>query len=107
MKKGTIKVSVLYPSGEGKTFDLDYYCNTHFALVKELLGDAVLGATVEEGLAGGVPGSEPAYQVIGNIYFESLEAYQNSMGPHAEKIIGDVPNFTNIEPLIQISKVII
>jgi uncharacterized protein (TIGR02118 family) len=107
MKKGVIKVSVLYPSGEGKNFDMDYYMNKHAPMVQELLGDAIIGATVEEGLTGGVPDSEPAYQVMGNMYFESVEAYQNSLGPHAEKIMGDIPNFTNIEPVIQVSKVLI
>jgi len=52
MKKGTIKVSILYPDGEGKTFDMDYYCNKHVPMVAELLGDAVIGATVEKGIAG-------------------------------------------------------
>ena len=33
MKKGMIKVSVLYPNGEGKNFDMDYYCNQHVQLV--------------------------------------------------------------------------
>ncbi len=107
MKKGAIKVSVLYPSGNGKTFDMDYYCNKHAPMVKELLGEAVIGVTVEQGLAGGVPDSEPTYQVMGNLYFESVEAYQNSLAPNAEKIMGDIPNFTNIEPIIQISKVLI
>ncbi|WP_163714617.1 EthD family reductase [Mangrovibacterium lignilyticum] len=107
MKKGAIKVSVLYPSGEGKTFDMIYYCKKHVPMVSELLGNAVIGATVEEGLAGGLPDSEPTYHVMGNLYFESVEAYQNSLGPNAEKIMGDIPNFTNIEPVIQISRVII
>jgi len=107
MKKGAIKVSVLYPSGEGKTFDMDYYINKHVALVNELLGDAILEASIEEGLAGGEPGSEPAFCVMGNMYFESIEAYQNSLGPHVEKIMGDIPNFTNIEPVIQVSKVVV
>ena len=38
MKKGMTKVSVMYPNGEGKTFDMDYYTNTHLALVGSLLG---------------------------------------------------------------------
>lgn len=107
MKKGTIKVSVLYPSGEGKTFDMDYYLNKHAALVNELLGDAIIGATIEEGLAGGLPDSEPAFLVMGNMYFESIESYQNALGPHAERIMGDIINFTNIEPVIQISRVVV
>ena len=107
MKKGAIKVSVLYPSGEGKTFDMDYYCNKHVALVNELLGGAIIGTSIEEGLAGGAPDSQPTYVAMGNMYFESIESYQNSLGPHVERIMGDILNFTNIEPVIQVSKVLI
>jgi len=55
MTKGMIKVSVLYQNIEGKKFDMDYYCNTHIPMVKELLGVALKGATVEKGLGGAVP----------------------------------------------------
>ena len=41
MKKGMIKLSVMYPNGEGKTFDMDYYCNKHIPMVAGLLGDVV------------------------------------------------------------------
>ena len=27
IKKGMIKVTILYPNGDGKTFDMDYYSN--------------------------------------------------------------------------------
>ena len=107
MKKGTIKVSVLYPDGEGKTFDMDYYCSKHVPMVAELLGDAVIGATVEKGLAGGEPDSTATYQAMGNLYFESVEMFQNSFGPNVDKIMGDAPNYTNIEPVMQISEVMI
>ena len=35
MKPGMIKLSVFYPKQEGKTFNMDYYCNTHLPLVGE------------------------------------------------------------------------
>lgn len=107
MKKSSIKVSVLYPSGDGKTFDMDYYCNKHVPMVAGLLGNAVIGATVEKGLGGGEPGSPPSYVAMGNLYFETMESFQSSFGPNAGKIMGDVPNFTNIEPAMQISEVMI
>ena len=107
MKKGTIKVSVLYPNGEGKTFDMDYYCNKHVPMVAGLLGDAVIGATVEKGLAGGEPDSSPTYAAMGNLYFESVEMFQSSFGPNADRIMSDGPNYTNIVPVIQISEVMI
>jgi len=107
MKKGSIKVSVLYPSGDGKTFNMDYYCNKHVPLVAGLLGDAVIGATVENGLGGGEAGSPPSFAAMGNLYFETMESFQSSFGPNAEKIMSDLPNFTNIDPVLQISEVMI
>jgi uncharacterized protein (TIGR02118 family) len=107
MKKGMIKVSVLYPNGDGKNFNMDYYCNHHVPMVGGLLGDAVKAATVEKGLGGGEPDSPATYAAMGNLYFDSLDSFQNSFGPNAEKIMADLPNFTNIEPVIQISEVMI
>ena len=102
-----IKVSVLYPNGVGKKFDMEYYCNQHVSLVGGLLGDAVKGATVEKGIGGGEPGSPATYAAMSSLYFNTVEAFQNSFGPNQEKIMADLPNFTNIEPVIQISEVII
>jgi len=102
-----IKVSVLYPNGVGKKLDMEYYCNQHVSLVGELLGDALKAATVEKGLGGGAPDSPATYAAMGNLYFNSMESFQNSFGPNEEKIIADLPNFTNIDPVIQISEVMI
>jgi uncharacterized protein (TIGR02118 family) len=107
MKKGTIKVSVLYPSGEGKHFDMNYYSNNHVALLGKLLGDAIIGASVENGLGGAAPGVKAPFVAMGNLYFENMESFQNSFGPHAQTIMGDVPNYTNIEPIVQVSEVIV
>jgi uncharacterized protein (TIGR02118 family) len=107
MKKGTIKVSVFYPNGEGKNFNMDYYCNKHVPMVKGLLKDAVLGIDVESGLGGGQTEEPAQYTAMGHLYFDSVEAFQNSFGPNAEQIMGDIPNYTNIEPIIQVSEVMI
>jgi uncharacterized protein (TIGR02118 family) len=107
MKKGMIKVSVLYPNGSDKTFDIDYYCDTHAPLVAGLLGNALKGATVEKGLGGGAPGSPALYIAMGNMYFDSVEEFGKSFGPNAEKIKGDMANFTNSQPIIQVSKVML
>lgn len=100
-----IKVTVFYPNTEGKKFDMDYYCNKHIPFVKEKLGDVLKEVAVEEGLSGAEPGSSAAYIAMCHLYFDSVEAFQNSFGPHAEEIMGDLPNYTDIQPLIQISKV--
>lgn len=106
MKKGAIKLNVLYPTGKGKHFDMDYYANKHVALVTELLGDAIIGASVAKGIGGAAPGEEAPYKAMGILYFESVDSFQNSFGPNAAQIMADLPNFTNIEPVVQISEVV-
>ena len=105
MKKGMIKLIVLYPNGEGKKFDMDYYCNKHIPMVAGLLGDALKGATVENVLSGEEPGSVPPYLAVGNLYFDTLEDFQKSFGANMDKMGADIPNYTNIEPLVLISEV--
>lgn len=107
MKKGTIKVSLFYPKGKTKEFDMDYYLNKHVPWVSGLLGDAILGATIEKGLAGGAPDAPAPYVALGNIYFSSVESFQNSFGPHVEAIMADMPNYTDAMPIIQISEVLV
>jgi len=107
MKKGSIKASVFYPGGKGITFNMDYYLNKHVPMVSGLLGNAMIGATIEKGLSGGAPDAPAPYVAMGNIYFESLESFQNSFGPNATAIMGDVPNYTNAEPIVQISEVLV
>jgi uncharacterized protein (TIGR02118 family) len=107
MTKGMIKVSALYPHGEGKKFDINYYCNKHVPMAQSLMGDSLKGVTVEKGLAGGTPGSSASYVAIASIYFDSVESFQNTFATHGEKLMADVSNFTDIEPVIQISGVII
>jgi len=34
-----------------------------------------------------------------------MEAFQTAFGPHAEAIMADIPNYTNIQPTLQISDV--
>jgi len=105
MKKGMAKVSVMYPNNENSKFDIDYYINTHIPLVSKLLGDSLKDASVEKGLGSAAPGSPAPYSCIGIMYFDSVRDFGESFGPNAEEILGDLPNFTNVEPVIQISEV--
>ncbi len=100
-----IKVSVLYPNTPGATFDMAYYCNRHMPMVREKLGAALKGSSVDQGIGGDEPGSPAPYLAMGHLLFESVEAFQAAFGPHAEAFASDVPNYTNIQPTIQISEV--
>ena len=100
-----IKVSVLYPNEEGKKFDMDYYLKSHIPMVQGKLGAALKGGAVEQGLSGAEPGSPATYVAMAHLLFDSVEAFQNAFGPNAETIMEDVPNYTDIQPVFQISEV--
>lgn len=106
IKKGMIKVTILYPNGDGKKFDMDYYSTKHMPLVASLLGDSLKAFEIDKGIAGKTPDDPIPYLAIGYLYFDRLSAYQNSFKPNAEKIRNDIPNYTNIQPVIQISEVV-
>lgn len=99
-----IKVSVFYPNSQGATFDMAYYTGKHLPLVQQRV-TTCKGITAEKGVSGATPGSSPAYIAIGHLLFDSIESFQSGFTPHATEILGDVPNYTNIQPVIQISEV--
>ena len=106
VKKGMIKVTILYPNGEGKKFDMDYYSTKHMPMIATLLGDSLKLFEIDKGIAGRTPNDPIPYLAIGYLYFDRLSAFQNSFKSHAEKIRGDVANYTNIQPILQISEVV-
>ena len=102
-----IKVSVMYPHQPGFRFDFDYYCNKHMVMVKDRLGDACQGIAVDKGISGDPPGAAPAFVAMAHLFFESTEAFQKAFAPHAEAILSDIPNYTSLKPIIQLSEVLI
>ena len=78
-----IKVSVLYANRNGATFDMDYYCNRHIVLVRQLLGDAVKGLEVDQGVASS---QDPApFIAIGHLWFDSVEDFQAGLAAHGPR----------------------
>lgn len=100
-----ITVTVLYPNDAGAKFDMRYYLENHIPMVKRLLGSALKGVIVEQGLGGGAPGSKAAYSVICHLRFDSAESFQAAFGPHAATVQADVHNYASAEPVIQVSEI--
>lgn len=100
-----VKVSVFYPYSEGSKFDIAYYVEKHMPMVRRKLGAACKGLAVEHGVGGAAAGAPPTYIAMGHALFDSAEAFQAAWAPHAEAIMGDVPNYTTIQPVMQVSEV--
>jgi len=99
-----IKVSVLYPNRPGAKFDMKYYCEKHIPMVRQKLGAACKRVAVEQGIGGAAPGAPAAFIAMGHLYCDSAEAFQAAFAPHTQAIMGDIPNYTDIEPTIQLSE---
>lgn len=106
VEKGLVKVSIMYPYAEGKTFDMDYYEKNHMPYVAGLLGANLVRYTIEKGMSSGIPNSPLPFVAIGCFYVKSLPDYQAAIAPHREAIRADFPKYTNISPVILISEVI-
>jgi uncharacterized protein (TIGR02118 family) len=60
---------------------------------------------VDQGIGGFGPGSPAPYLAVGHLMFDSVEAFQTAFEPHAQEIMGDIPNYTSLQPIIQISEI--
>ena len=97
-----IKVSVMYSNRDGATFDMDYYIKSHMALVRRLLGDDVKGLAVDQGLADAA--GPPRYLAMGHLMFDSVDAFRSAMTAHGPALMADIANYTNCQPVIQVSE---
>ena len=102
-----IKVSVMYPNSPDARFDHAYYRDRHMPMVKSRMGEHLTYYTVDKGLGGGAPGVAATYIAIGHLVCDSIEAFQAGFGPHTNEIMGDIPNYTNLTPTIQISDIVV
>jgi uncharacterized protein (TIGR02118 family) len=96
-------VSVAYPKTATSTFDHSYYMGTHVPLVDRLWGPLGLrNTTVLRGT--GSLGGAPPFELICLLDFTSQEAFTEAAGAHADDIMGDIRNFTNVEPIVQFNE---
>src|SRR6478736_5700618 len=105
-EKGLIKVSIMYPFAEGKTFNMEYYETKHMPMVAAFIGSNLVKYTIEKGVASGTPNQPLSYMAIGTFYVKSLNDYQTAIGPNRDAIRADFANYTNITPVILISEVV-
>jgi uncharacterized protein (TIGR02118 family) len=93
-----IKMSVMYPVTEGATFDHDYYRDHHVPLAVRTWG--LDDAEIEKGIDG-------PYVAVVHFRFESVEAMRAATSVDGSAAVSaDVPNYTTIRPIRQISQIV-
>jgi uncharacterized protein (TIGR02118 family) len=101
-----IRVSVCYPNDPNVKFDMDYYVNKHLAMVSQKLTPlGLVRHEADRGVASAQPGAPAPFVAIGYMYFNNMQDFQKCMAPAAE-MMADIPNFTNVQPQVQISEIV-
>lgn len=103
-----VKISILYPNNTGDRFDLSYYVEIHMpmSIAKLSSHPGYKGVSIERGLSGAAQGSQPAYVAMCHYLFDSVDDFMAAFMPIAGMLQGDIPNYTDIEPVIQVSEVL-
>ena len=96
----------MYP-GSATRFDYDYYVQKHTPMVRELWGPfGLVAVEISKGVSGLAPGSKPPYVTITNLVFTSVEGLQSALEASGAQVMGDIPNFTDVQPEVQLNEIL-
>jgi uncharacterized protein (TIGR02118 family) len=103
-----IRITFLYPNSRNARFDLEYYVEKHMPLSIDLLGvhPGFRGVSVDHGICAS-PDTVPPYVAVCNFLFDTLDDFMEAVTPHLAALRTDMGNYTDIEPIFQVSEVLI
>src|SRR5712672_1916612 len=78
-----IEVTVAYPAGQGRTFNMDYYLKTHIPLFQKRMGAAMKTIQVSRGIGGSTPRAPAAFVAMVHATFDSAEVFASAFAPYA------------------------
>lgn len=103
-----IRVTVAYPNESGKKFDWDYYLNSHGPLVNQNLSNrGLVKFEVDKGVSAPDPSAPAPFVAIAHLTFNTVDEVHEAFKAVGREVMGDIPNFTDIQPTIQISETVV
>ncbi|KAH6892892.1 ethyl tert-butyl ether degradation EthD [Thelonectria olida] len=93
-------ITVLFPNEPDAKYDIDYYTTKHMPLIQTLWGKYGVKSWSATKFANGINGSAPVYTFGSIVVWDNQEQVKTAFsGPEADEIMGDVPNFSNKQPV--------
>ncbi|WP_044873560.1 EthD family reductase [Pseudomonas sp. LFM046] len=96
---------VAYPNAPGAKFDFTYYCEEHIPLLTRLIGENLVKVEVRKGLAA-ADGAVAPFICMANLWVLSVEELRSTLELNGDEISADIPNYTNLAPLLQVDEVL-
>ena len=101
-----IRVTVAYANEQGKKFDWDYFVGTPRALVHRELDPLGMGSFEQDkGISSADPNAPAPFVGIAHLSFNTVDEVHEAFKAAGRAVMGDIPNYTDIAPAIQISEV--
>ena len=60
---------------------------------------------IDKGIAGRTPNDKVPFVAIGYFYITDVAEYNKAIAQNRDAVINDIKNYTNIQPVVQISEV--
>ena len=99
-----IRVSALYPNAQGSRFDAQYYVERHEPFARDMLAPFGLGEIrTVIGLCT-LDDAPPAFWAISEMTFATRDQFDAAMNQCGERLFADLPNYTDVAPVLQISR---
>ena len=101
------KLTIMYAVGAEQFFDFDYYLIHHIPMSIRLQGKAIRTVQVEQGYESDLPEITCKYRTICHFTYDSEQAFLDAFLPVAETLQSDIPRFTDSDPIIQFSNLLL
>jgi uncharacterized protein (TIGR02118 family) len=100
-----IQLNILYPKTNEALFNWHYYINVHMPLSVKLQGHYIKAISIGKGLED-IDAVPACYMAITIIRYDSVEDFMKAFMPNKDVLQNDMKNYTNVEPVIQFSEII-
>ena len=102
-----IRVTVSYRNEPEKKFDWDYFMGDHMALLhRELDHRGMVRVEIDKGISAADPNASAPFIAVAHLIFNTVEDVHTAFIAAGRPVMGDVPNYTDISPTLQISEML-
>ncbi|KAH6679905.1 ethyl tert-butyl ether degradation EthD [Plectosphaerella plurivora] len=102
-----VSITVVFPNEADAEYDIDYYITKHMPLIQSRWGKYGVKSWSVTKFGNGVDGSAPLYAFGSTVNWDNHEQIKTAFaGPEVGEIMGDVPNFSNKQPVFLVGEVL-
>lgn len=84
---------------------MDYYEKKHMPMMAGFLGANLKFYEIDKGIGGRTPEDKAPFVAVGYFYISDVGEYNKAIAANRDAVVNDIKNYTNIQPVVQVSEV--